>query len=103
MFGKFPHSAAANLKETRGDSAVDSTSQTARRNIFQKIFKEHPASVGETYLEHMAFAAAFAATLLGAALAALIHAFVPALFETTASRMIRDLYHRIENRGKSEA
>ncbi len=82
---------------------MDTTSQTAKRNVFQRLFKEHPASVGETYLEHMAFAATFAATLFGAAMAAFIHAIIPALFETTASRMIRDLYHRIENRGKTEA
>ncbi|AZO56715.1 MULTISPECIES: DUF6356 family protein [unclassified Mesorhizobium] len=63
------------------------------------IFTSHPAKVGETYFGHMAFAAWFSSRLLMAAGAALVHAFLPFLFETTASRIIRELYERTHNRG----
>ncbi|MEP3275661.1 MAG: DUF6356 family protein [Stappiaceae bacterium] len=78
---------------------MDTTSQSAKPGYFQKTFKEHPASVGETYLQHMAFAGAFAGKLFLAGLAAAIHAVIPSLFETTASRIIRELYLHIDNRG----
>ncbi|MBZ9678191.1 DUF6356 family protein [Mesorhizobium sp. ES1-1] len=63
------------------------------------IFTAHPAKVGETYFGHMAFAAWFSSRLLLAASAALVHAFLPFLFETTASSIVRQLYERTHNRG----
>lgn len=63
-----------------------------------KLFLDHPASVDETYFGHMAFAAWFSSRLFMAAFAALVHAFLPFLFETTASRIIRELYERTHNR-----
>lgn len=62
------------------------------------LFTAHPAAVGESYLEHMAFALSFALWLAVAAGAALIHAVVPALFETTGSRIIKRLHAKIEAR-----
>ena len=47
----------------------------------------------------MLFALRFALSLFAAAGAALVHAFVPCLFEKTASRIITRLYGRIHNRG----
>jgi hypothetical protein len=64
-----------------------------------RLFTAHPDSVDETYFGHMAFAAWFASRLFAAGLAALIHAFLPFLFETTASRIIRELYERTHKRG----
>jgi Family of unknown function (DUF6356) len=65
-----------------------------------KMFTDHPATVGETYFGHMAFAGWFASRLFMAAFAALIHAVLPFLFETTASGIIRELYERTHNRGR---
>ncbi|GAB1583170.1 DUF6356 family protein [Phyllobacterium phragmitis] len=65
-----------------------------------RLFTDHPASVDETYLEHMAFAAGFSVKLFAAALAAMIHAVLPFLFEKTASGIIRTLYERTHNRGR---
>ena len=64
-----------------------------------KLFTSHPAKVGETYFSHMAFAAWFCSRLSMAAGAAFVHAFLPFLFETTASRIVRELYERTHNRG----
>ncbi len=61
-------------------------------------FRDHPASVGESYGEHMRFALGFSGALFGAALAALVHAFLPCFFEKTASRRIRQLNDRLGNR-----
>lgn len=63
-----------------------------------KLFTDHPASVHETYFGHMAFAAWFASRLFMAAGAALVHAILPFLFETTASRIVRELYERTSKR-----
>lgn len=65
-----------------------------------QIFTAHPETVGESYFGHMAFAAWFASRLFAAGGAALVHAFLPFLFETTASRIIRELYERTNNRGR---
>ena len=65
-----------------------------------RLFVEHPASVDETYFGHMAFAGWFASRLFAAGFAALVHAFLPFLFETTASTIIRELYERTHNRGR---
>ncbi|MGE0502749.1 MAG: DUF6356 family protein [Rhizobiaceae bacterium] len=65
-----------------------------------RLFTTHPESVDETYFGHMAFAAWFASRLALAAGAALIHAFLPFLFETTASRIVRELAERTHNRGR---
>lgn len=68
--------------------------------MIARIFTDHPASVGESYLEHAAFASRFSLTLFGAALAALIHAILPFTFEKTASTTVARLYERTRNRGK---
>ena len=66
--------------------------------ILHRLFLSHPQTVDESYGEHFFFALGFAARLFGAALAALVHAIIPCLFETTASRMIREMHDRIANR-----
>jgi hypothetical protein len=64
-----------------------------------RLFLSHPQTVDESYGEHFCFALGFAASLFGAACAALIHAIIPCLFETTASRMIRAMHEGIVRRG----
>lgn len=68
--------------------------------MFQRIFLAHPATVDEGFFEHMLFALKFAAALFAAGFAALVHAFVPCLFEKTASRIIATLHARTQNRGR---
>jgi hypothetical protein len=58
-------------------------------------FTAHPASVGETYGEHFAEATYFSRQLLIAALACLVHAVLPFLFEKTASGILRRLHERM--------
>jgi hypothetical protein len=49
----------------------------------------------------MRFALGFSGKLALAAGAALLHAFIPALCETTASRMVHALHARLSNRHRS--
>ncbi len=64
-------------------------------------FTQHPASVGETYSEHMGMAGAFGLHLLLASLACFVHALLPFLFVKTGSRMITDLHDRmVTNRNR---
>ena len=55
----------------------------------------HPRSVGESYFGHQRVALGFAASLLWAAAACFVHALIPSLFETTASRAIANLHERM--------
>lgn len=64
-----------------------------------RLFLSHPQTVDESYGEHFRFALGFAARLFGAGCAALIHAIIPCLFESTASRMIGEMHERIARRG----
>jgi Family of unknown function (DUF6356) len=68
------------------------------RAALHRLFLSHPQAVDESYGEHFLFALGFAACLFGAGLAALVHAVVPCLFETTASRLIREMHERIADR-----
>lgn len=74
------------------------TKSPASSTGFFRAFVDHPASVNETYIQHAGFAFRFAALLFLASLAALIHALVPPLFETTASRMVGKMNAVIESR-----
>ena len=64
----------------------------------QRLFTDHPRSVGESYTEHMRVALSFAWPLATAAAAALVHAFLPFLFVRTASLTIKSLNERMTRR-----
>ncbi|MDW3207103.1 MAG: DUF6356 family protein [Alphaproteobacteria bacterium] len=69
--------------------------------MLHSAFTKHPASVGETYTEHMGTAFSFAGPLLLAGLCCVVHAFLPFAFEKTGSRMITRLHDRmVANRVK---
>lgn len=58
-------------------------------------FTAHPASVGETYGEHLAVAGGFGGRLMLAGLACLIHGLFPFLFVKTGSRAVAELHQRM--------
>ena len=63
-----------------------------------KLFLEHPRSVNESYFQHQVFALSFAWRLFKAALAALVHAFVPSCHEKTASKAIMEMHQKLVSR-----
>jgi hypothetical protein len=63
--------------------------------VLAQLFTRHPASVGETYLQHLRAAATFGLGMLAGGLACVVHAVLPFLFERTASRYIEQLYQQM--------
>jgi hypothetical protein len=59
------------------------------------LFTDHPASVGETYGQHMGTAAGFGGRMILAGLACLVHGILPFLFVKTGSAAITELYQRM--------
>ena len=67
------------------------------------IFTRHPASVGQTWVQHGRFALSVSWTLTLAALAAVVHAVVPALCETTASRAVDRVHAQLHGLRDADA
>jgi len=65
--------------------------------------RAHLAAAGEGYWQHFRFATTFGLVAMAAGFAALIHAFVPGICTSTASRLIRHLGHLIDDRSKIDA
>ena len=63
--------------------------------MFNRLFLDHPRSMGESYFEHQRVAFAFAMELLRAALACAVHALIPGLCVSTGSRAVADLNDRL--------
>ncbi len=60
--------------------------------MIKRAFTEHPASVGESYFQHMGMAFSFSAKMLGAGFACMLHGLFPFLFVRTGSQCIADLH-----------
>ncbi|MEP7350304.1 MAG: DUF6356 family protein [Sphingorhabdus sp.] len=63
--------------------------------MFKRLFVAHPASVGESYLEHLVHALRFACSMLLGAIACFVHAIFPWMFESTGSGIITRLHARM--------
>lgn len=72
-------------------------------NQMRKAFTEHPASVGESYVEHMGTAFGFGFCMVRSGFACLIHGIFPFLFKTTGKECIERLHNTmVVNRCKAE-
>ena len=60
-------------------------------------FASHPTSVGETYRQHLYFAACIGGRMVGGGLAYLVHALLPLLFQTTGSQAVRKVHQRLDH------
>lgn len=58
-------------------------------------FTDHPASVGESYGEHLVMASGFGFKMILAGFACLIHGLLPFLFVRTGSAAINALHTRM--------
>ena len=62
------------------------------------IFTKHPSSLNETYFQHLKFALSFGVKMQIGALACIIHALFPFLFQKTGSNFLlkstKDLIQR---------
>ena len=67
------------------------------------MFTEHPASVGETYGQHLVHASYFGGRMVLAGLACMLHALLPFIFVRTGSEAIEQLNARMLARRRQGA
>ena len=65
--------------------------------------RAHLKQAGEGYWQHFRFATTFGLLAAAAGFAAILHAFIPAMCTSTASRIIRHLGHLVEDRSRIDA
>ena len=63
--------------------------------IMIRRFTEHPASVNETYFQHMGMAFGFGARMLVGSLAGFVNGIFPWVCLTRGSDTVRTLHHRM--------
>ena len=66
--------------------------------MFGQLFTDHPKSLGMSWAAHGAGAVAIGARMVGAGIACMVHAAVPALFTETAGRTVQDLHDHMVKR-----
>ncbi|MFQ5564258.1 MAG: DUF6356 family protein [Parvularculaceae bacterium] len=66
--------------------------------MLARLFKDHPASVDETYMQHMGRAFGFGGRMICAGLACMLHALLPFLFVTTGSDAMAKLHEEMSAR-----
>lgn len=72
--------------------------------MLRKAFTEHPASVGETYGQHLRHASGFGLRMMIGGMACVLHGLLPFLFVRTGSKQIETLHGRmVVNRSKMPA
>ena len=69
-----------------------------RGGIADRMFLEHPRSLGMSWAGHGVGAVAIGARLVGAGCACLVHAMVPGFFTQTAGRTISGMYEHMMRR-----
>ena len=62
--------------------------------------RNHLREANETYGEHLRFAVTVGLMAIGAGLACIVHAVIPALCKRSCSRTVCELYRLFENRGE---
>lgn len=63
-----------------------------------KKCKDHLERVEEGYFEHMFHALSYGSKMVAGGLAAIVHAFIPSLFQTTASTITSALHQQLQAR-----
>jgi hypothetical protein len=68
-----------------------------------RLFTDHPASVGESYLQHCVQALSFGVRMIYAGVACTVHAFLPFLCVRTGSDQICQLHEVMSARARGRA
>jgi hypothetical protein len=69
-----------------------------RAGMADRLFFEHPRSLGMGWAGHGIGAVAIGARLVGAGIACLVHAVVPGFFTQTAGRTVTQMYDHMARR-----
>jgi hypothetical protein len=70
---------------------------------WNRLFKDHPASVDETYGQHFWAAMGFGLRMIGGGLVCMVHAIIPGAFCTKGSDMICELHERMVTNRRRKA
>lgn len=70
----------------------------ALKSDVEKLFTEHPAATGETYLEHLWFTIRMGARIISCGSILVVHGIFPFLFTKTVSLQIEQIYAILKNR-----
>ena len=73
-------------------------SPTDRPGYVDRMFLEHPRSLGMSWASHGVGAIAIGAKLVGAGCACLIHAIIPGFFTQTAGKTISSMHEHMLQR-----
>ncbi len=63
--------------------------------MIKNAFTEHPASVGESYFQHMGMAFGFGGKMFLAGIACMLHAVFPFLFVCTGRKCVEKLHQQM--------
>ena len=74
-----------------------------RAGFADRMFLDHPRSLGMTWAGHGIGAVAIGARLVGAGCACIVHAVVPGVFTQTAGKTITEMYDHMARRKASAA
>jgi len=82
------------------EGAIASNQQSSpnTQGTVQRLFVEHPRSLGMTWAGHGVGAVKIGAELIGAGCAAMVHAAVPGWFTDTAGKTVARIYGHIQSR-----
>jgi Family of unknown function (DUF6356) len=69
-----------------------------RPGLADRMFLEHPRSLGMSWAGHGVGAVAIGARLVGAGIACIVHAIVPGVFTQTAGKTITHMYDHMSQR-----
>ena len=73
-------------------------SESEHGGIADRMFLEHPRSLGMSWAEHGVGAVRIGAQLVGAGIACMVHALVPGWFTQTAGKTITGMHAHMMNR-----
>ena len=66
--------------------------------MLSRLFQDHPKTLGMSWAEHGAGAVVIGARMIGAGVACILHAAIPALFTETAGRTVMSLHDHMVRR-----
>ena len=71
---------------------------TQRSGLAQRLFTDHPRTLGMSWVGHGLGAAKIGVVLIGAGAACVIHAIVPGWFTQTAGKTVTGIYDEMQRR-----
>jgi len=86
-----------------GTAAVQASQRTEpmpQPNPLDRLLFEHPRDVGESYFEHFAHSASYGLRVLRIAGYCFVHALIPGVFKTHASKRICQLACELDERAQ---